>query len=806
MIRYIFLVLCLHVAYFAHAQVISVKEEGTMRPVRFASLSSESPRAHVIANSDGRADISALKGSEAIQVRSVGYKTVTKSYAEIEALGLEVYLVPSNVEMDELVISASRWAQAANELPQRVSTISKRDIALLSPQTAADLLGNTGEVFVQKSQQGGGSPMIRGFATSRLLYAVDGVRMNSAIFRAGNIQNVISLDAFATESAEVLFGPGSIIYGSDAIGGVMSFQTLTPQLALGDKPSTGGSVAARYSSANNETTGHFDFGIGWDKWASVTSFTYSRFGDLRMGSNGPDEYLRRFYVVRLDSMDRVVENPNPNVQTPSGYSQVNMMQKLRFRPNKQWDFQYGFHYSETSEYPRYDRLIELQANGRPRSAVWNYGPQIWMMNHLTATHTGGNALYDQMTIRLAHQYFEESRIDRNFSGGQRFRLRTNLEEVRAISVNVDFEKSLRANRVFYGVEYISNDVKSVGSAIDIRDGRDIPVPDRYPQSDWGSYAVYLNVQRRISDKVLVQAGARHNFFDVKSNFARHLEFYPFDFVSTRVQNAATTGSLGMVYKPAPSWKISANASTGFRSPNVDDMGKIFDIAPGEVVVPNTALKAEYAYNAELNISKVFGNVVKLDATGFYTYLDNAMVRRGFQVNGRDSILYDGQLSRVFAIQNAAYGTVYGLNLGIEIKLPAGFAISTRYNYQLGKEELDNGELSRSRHAAPAFGVSRLTFTGGKLTAQLYAMYSAEVSAANLNIEERGKPAIYAKDTNGQPYSPAWYTLNLKATHSISDQLSATVGVENLTDQRYRPYSSGIVAPGRNFVISLRADF
>lgn len=804
--KYLLLGLNLLGALVAPAQVVTIKEKNTNQPLGFATLVSENPKAYVTTNSEGKADIAPLKGSEAIYIRYVGYKTEKKTYAEIEALGLEIYLVPSVVEMNELVISASRWAQASHELPYRISTISRRDIALLAPQTAADLLGNTGEVFIQKSQQGGGSPMIRGFSANRLLYAVDGVRMNSAIFRSGNIQNVISLDAFAVESAEVIFGPGSIIYGSDAIGGVMSFQTLSPQLALDDTPSTSVSTVARYSSVNGEITGHLDFNIGWEKWASITSFTHSKFGDLQMGRKGPEEYLRRFYVVRIDSTDWVVDNPDPMVQTPSGYSQINMMQKLRFEPNNRWCFQYGFHYSETSDYSRYDRLIELQSNGRPRSAVWKYGPQIWMMNHLTATHRGKNTIYDQMTLRLAHQYFEESRIDRNFSGSQRFRLRTNLEEVRALSVNVDLEKSIGRHDLFYGLEHVFNDVKSMGSATDIRDGRDIPVPDRYPQSKWESYAAYINYQHRFSDKFSVHVGARYNYFDVQSDFTRHLEFFPFDFVSARVQNAATIGSLGLVYKPSPTWKFSANASTGFRAPNVDDMGKIFDLVAGEVVVPNTGLKAEYAYNGELNISKILGNSVKLDLTGFYTYLDNAMVRRGFQVNGQDSILYNGQMSRVFAIQNAAYGTVYGVNLGIHIKLPAGFTFSSHYNYQLGKEEMDNGEVSRSRHAAPAFGVSRLTFSGNKLTAQLYAMYSAGVSFAHLNIEERGKPAIYAKDANGNPYSPGWLTFNLKATHRIGNHLSATLGVENLTDQRYRPYSSGLTAPGRNFVLAIGANF
>ncbi len=332
------------------------------------------------------------------------------------------------------------------------------------------------------------------------------------------------------------------------------------------------------------------------------------------------------------------------------------------------------------------------------------------------------------------------------------------------------------------------------------------MPDRYPNSDWSSYAAYLNYQYFASNEFLVQVGARFNAFNIESDFTRHLTFYPFDFTNSSVSNSAITGSLGIVYSPDETWKISLNGSTGFRAPNVDDIGKIFDFASGEVVVPNTSLNAEYAYNGELNIMKKFGDFAMFDVAGFYIYLDNAMVRRPFQVNGQDSIMYGGQMSRVYAIQNAAYGTVYGFNAGVELNLSSGFTLSSRYNYQLGEEEMDNGDMSRSRHAAPAFGITRLTYQKGKLFAQFYAMYSAEVSHENLNVEERGKPVIYAKDADGKPYSPGWYTLNFKAMYKLNQILSVSAGVENLTDRRYRPYSSGIVAPGRNFILSLRANF
>ncbi len=789
-----------------NSQTITIKEHDTGKPLEMATLMIEKPKVFATTNSKGQADISAFTGAEKIHIRSFGYKSEIKSYLELEAMNFEVFLTVSATQFDEVVISAAKWSQASKNIPSKISIISSKDVALFNPQTTADLLGSSGEVFIQKSQQGGGSPMIRGFSANRLLYTIDGVRMNSAIFRAGNIQQVISLDAFAIENTEVFFGPGSIIYGSDAIGGVMSFQALTPQLSLSDSILITGKAVSRYASANNEITNHLALNVGWKKWASVTSFTFTRFGDLRMGKNGPDEYLRRHYIMRIDSVDRVVENSDPRVQKPTGYSQMNIMQKIRFKPSKHWDFQYGFHFSETSEYSRYDRLIELLPSGLPRSAVWNYGPQFWMMNCLNMTHSGSNKAYDQMSIRLAHQFFEESRIDRNFSGGQRFRLRTNLEQVHAYSVNADFEKSINKHTFFYGAEYVLNDVTSTGSAIDIRNGDDIPVQDRYPQSTWSSYAAYLNYQVRLSEKFLLQTGARFSAFNIQSDFTRNLQFYPFDFTNSTVNNSAATGSIGVVYSPGETWKISLSGSTGFRAPNIDDIGKIFDFVANEVVVPNTSLKAEYAYNGELNISKIFGDVVKLDVTGFYTYLDNAMVRREFQSGSQDSILYDGEMSKVYAIQNAAYGTVYGFHAGIEIKLGAGFSLSSRFNYQLGREEMDNGEISRSRHAAPAFGISRLTYQKNKLMMQCYAMYSAEVSFANLNEEEKQKPVIYATDSNGNPFSPRWYTLNFKAMYQFYQNFSVSGGIENLTDQRYRPYSSGLVAPGRNFVISLRVHF
>ena len=261
--------------------------------------------------------------------------------------------------------------------------------------------------------------------------------------------------------------------------------------------------------------------------------------------------------------------------------------------------------------------------------------------------------------------------------------------------------------------------------------------------------------------------------------------------------------------PASSWEgwtISGNLSTGFRAPNVDDAGKVFDSEPGYVIVPNPDLKAEYAYNAELDIAKVFGDFLRLDVAGYYTILEDAMVRRNYTLNGQDSIMYDGEMSQVQAIQNAANATVYGIQAGVEIKLPEGFGITSQLNWQKGEEELDDGTTSPLRHAAPIFGITSLTYTAHKLKLDFYGLYSGEVPYSKLPQEEQGKSYMYAIDADGNPYSPSWYTLNFKASYQLTEHFSVNGGLENITDRRYRPYSSGLVAPGRNFVISLKASF
>lgn len=785
----------------AMGQTITLVDHSTSQPINFATLSSEKPPAFEISNAKGQVDISAFVDSDKITISSFGYQTIETSYEKLIQQGATIHLELSKLNLNEVVISGNRWARDLDETPSKITTISPKSIEFQNPQTSADLLGISGKVYIQKSQQGGGSPMIRGFATNRLLYSVDGVRMNTAIFRGGNIQNVINLDPFTMEHTEVFFGPGSVIYGSDAIGGVMSFKTLTPKLSLDSQTLVSGNAVTRFSSANNEKTGHFDLNLGWKKWASVTSISYWNYDDLRQGKNGPDDYLKSVYVERVGNEDVVIQQKDPLLQIPSAYSQLNLMQKVRFKPSQKWDFQYGFHYSETSAYGRYDRHTRMR-NGLPRYAEWDYGPQKWMMNSFQINHFAAYGFFDQMSVRLAQQRFEESRIDRSLNDPIR---NTQEELVDAYSINVDFTKILDAkNTLVYGAEYVLNQVTSTGFTTDITDGNMEEGPARYPYSDWSSFGLYITEEHKFNEKINIQAGLRYNVFGLDAEFDSR--FYDFPFTEANSTNSSVTGSVGAVWRPTETWVFSGNFGTAFRAPNVDDMGKVFDSEPGAVTIPNPDLEAEYAYNLDLGLAKRIGNFAKFDLTGYYTILNNALVRRDFTLNGQDSILYQGEMSQVQAMQNAAQARVYGLQAGLEIQFSKKLTFNSDINFQRGEEELDDGSTSPSRHAAPTFGISRLTYTHQKLQVQFYAQYQGERSYDELPEEERAKDEIYAKDANGNNYAPAWHTLNLKASYALFDFLQVNAGLENISDQRYRPYSSGISGAGRNWIISLKAKF
>lgn len=781
------------------AQEVLILDKNTLDPIAGVVCYNNSKTMSVMSDLEGKIVLDDFDKNEQIIFQHINYINLKIRKQNISKT---IYLENKTQGLDEIVISASKFEQSKREVPQKIVSIKAEDIIFASPQTSADLLEASGQVFIQKSQLGGGSPMIRGFSTNRLLVSVDGVRMNNAIFRGGNLQNVISIDPFSIQNTEIILGAGSVIYGSDAIGGVMNFYTKKPKLSTTENLQIKSNLLTRYATASNEKTGHVDVNLGWKKWASYTSISFTDFDDLTMGKYGPDDYLRTEYVETVNGVDVIRQNSDSRVQKFTGYNQFNFLEKLHYQADETLGFDFGLHYSATSDNPRYDRLIRYKGD-ELRSAEWKYGPQRWFLGNFQLTKLSSNSnLYDKIKVTAAYQNFQESRIDRNLYSEIR---RERDEKVDAVSANLDFEKSIsETSKIFYGFEYLFNNVHSSGLETNINTNDSEKIASRYPDgSTWQSAAAYFSYKYKPNKKFTFQSGIRYNQIKIKADLTDNNTFYNFPFNNADLNTGAFTGTAGISWLPNKVMQWKLNASSAFRAPNIDDIGKVFDSEPGAVVVPNANLKPEYAYGGELGLTLNFDNIVSIDLATYYTYLDNALVRRDFTINGESQILYDGELSDVQAIQNASKAWIYGFEAGAKISFSKNLKLTSQYSITGGTEEDSYGVEVPVRHVAPSFGNTHLSWQKNKLKCDAFVNYNGELSYNQLAPSEIDKDFLYAKDDNGNPYSPSWYTLNFRSQYQVSEALLVIATLENITNQRYRTYSSGIAAPGINLILAVK---
>lgn len=733
------------------------------------------------------------------------------------------------INLNEVIFSANKGEEKKSDVPFAIEVIKSKDVELSNPQTTADMLSSTGNITVQKSQGGGGSPIIRGFEANRVLIVVDGIRMNNAIYRAGHLQDVITIDNAMLDRTEIIFGPSSVMYGSDALGGVMHFYTKNPLLSPEKKLLFRLNSSIRYASANKEKTGHLDFNLGFNKLASLTSITYSSFDDLRTGyARIPNaDFGRCYYYVGKNTAgtaDSMIRNNNTNIQKRSGYSQLDLMEKLLFKANDNVNIGLNFQYSSSSEINRYDRLTEFSGSNL-KFAENGYGPQNRMLVSLYSTIKSSGKLFDNLRITAAYQDIAQERFSRKFStdytsgSGSNFKT-TNLEKVNVYSLNADLRKQIKEkHELSYGADVVSNKVTSTATKINIYDGTEIkPVDTRYPNggSNTLNIGAYLTHSWEINEKLILSEGVRYSFNSLSAKFdtSAAVSTFQFPFTSVKQSNNALNGNLGLVIMPEKNVRFSLLGSTGFRAPNVDDISKVFESAGSTVVVPNEKLRPEYAYNIEGGIATtLMDNKVKLEGNYYYTLLKNAIVVKNTTYQGKDSLLFNGTLSQVVSSQNVDEAYIQGFYGAITADLSdhVSFKLSLTYTMGQYRQHLDPVSYDANHdtvvpmdHIPPMFGRTSLLYHFKKFESEIYAMYNAsklsrDYAPKSFSTEDN---ALYSADpVNG--YMPGWVTLNVKASYRFTKNFLVNLGVENIFDTHYRAFASGISAPGRNIMIALR---
>jgi len=726
------------------------------------------------------------------------------------------------INLKEVVFSANKSEEKKSDIPYTIDVIKAKNLELNNSQTSADMISNTGNVMVQKSQGGGGSPIIRGFEASRVLMVVDGVRMNNAIYRAGHLQDIITVDNAMLDRTEIIYGPSSVMYGSDALGGVMHFYTKNPLFGE-DKMNFKLNSYLRYSSANQEKTGHVDFNIGFKKLASLTSITYSDFDDLRtgVGRNPNPDFGQCYYYVGKNwnqSKDSTIYNPKSSIQKKTGYSQVDFMEKLLYKANDKVNIGLNIQYSTSSDINRYDRLTEAGSGGNLKWAEWYYGPQNRLFASIYSTIKSSGKLFDNLRITGAYQDIDQSRISRRFStdytSGSNNNNKTFQEEnVKVMSLNADFRKAVKEkHELSYGLEFVHNTVSSSARAVNINSRVEKLAATRYPDggSTMTTAAIYLTHSWEINEKLILSDGLRYSNNSLKTKFT-DTTFYPFPFKDAKQNNGALNGNLGLVVKPQENVRLSILGSTGYRSPNVDDFTKVFESTAGNIIIPNEKLKAEYAYNIEGGFSvTTMDNKLKFEGNYYYTLLKNAIVAKNSTYNGKDSILYAGTMSRVQRPENVNEAYIQGAYGAIIADINDNVSFKTSLTYTLGqyKQELTPTTNNPNRdtiipldHIPPMFGQTSLFFHFKKFESEIYARYSTPKKLADYSPS--GEDNLQYATTNGMP---GWVTFNVKASYKITKKITINLGVENLFNTHYRVFASGISAPGRNVMVALRAKF
>ncbi len=786
------------------AQTVLVIDQSTLQPIAKVLLFNSQKTISATTNNEGKADISAFDPKDTLHFTHISYFTESYSFAQVKAFQFVVPLFQKSISLYETVVSASRFEEKAKDIAQQVQVIDAKELAFVSLQTTADVLQNSGNILVQKSQLGGGSPIMRGFEGNKVLMVVDGVRMNNAIYRGGHLQNSITLDNSLLDKVEIVYGPGSVVYGSDALGGVMHFHSKKPLLADTGKLRLHVNAFTRYSSASSEGSAHVDFNLGTRRFASLSSITFSHFGDLRQGNRRNPFYgdwgKRSFYVERVGSKDSMFVNPDPNLQKQSGYDQIDLFQKLLFQQNKTVTHELNIQYSSSSNIPRYDRLTQTR-NGVARYAEWYYGPQNRFFAAYTLSSKAITQLYQEAKLILAYQNIKESRYSRLFN---RDTLEIQEEALNILSLNIDLAKKMGKHELRYGLDAWYNDVNSAGSGQNILDNSTFKLISRYPDggSTMQNVAAYLTHAWEISEKLILNDGLRYSLIGLNARFADK-SFFPFPYNEINQTNQALNGNIGMIYMPNKSWRYTLLAATGFRAPNIDDLSKVFESVPGKIIIPNPDILPEYTWNLSGGATRSFTDKISLGTDMYYTLYTNAITTREGQFNGQDSLFYDGQMSKVILNDNVGSAYIYGFSAYFQADISPQFSMVHTLNYTYGRLKTDSVPYPLD-HIPPVFGKSSFQLKLKKFKGEFFIVYSGAKESKDYNLVGEDNAQFSADPVNG--YTPAWFTFNVRTAYQFNKYLRLQVALENILDKNYRVFASNIGAPGRNLVLTLRGNF
>lgn len=736
-----------------------VRDKITRAPIPYANIFIEQTNIGTISANDGRFSLENIPDNGAVLIiRHIGYdekRIVLNSTAE-NVSRFNILLMPKVLPFNEVIFTSNRRAEGLFQSQQDVS-IADRDIIerRTSPNTA-DALREIPGVLVQKTTAGHGAPIIRGLIGKDVLLLYNGIRLNKPTFRFGANQYMNTISAESLDRIEVTKGPGSVMYGSDAIGGVVNMISEPFRFNEGQN-SFSTTVSMRYGTADKSGIFHAGHSNTIGKLSYAGGLSLKKIGDLRAGSD-------------------------VGSQSPTGYNEINGNLKLGLHVNDRTSILVDLLSVQQNKVPRYDKYVTGQYE------EYLYEPQNRYLAGLTVQSRPQQIGWiSSLDWNISYQFEEEGTIERK-TGSEV--LTKNSNDLATLGSFLQINSVWRNNHVLtYGYEFYFDRVQSgrtveVGSAIESQRG-DFPDGSTYQ-----SFGVFVNDDYIVTTNFDVTFGLRWSRMHLWSP----LEAPWGDFDDTF---SDVTGTVGLSYRPTPSLNLIGRYAKGFRAPNFND-SIVLKVSNSGVDAPSPGLKPEKSHDFEIG-AKVNQERFSGSAFLFYNRLIDLIDRYEGMYNGLDFYDENGNGVRdaeevpIYQKRNAAKAYISGWELSGKYRLNDAWSLSGAAFWTYGENETFDEPMSR---IPPFMATVKLHFTP-KQQLSLEGYMRAAAAQDRLSARDIDDSRIEEGGT------PGWTTLNFRTTYELRPGLKLDFMFENILDETYKEHGSGVYSPGRNLLLGIR---
>ncbi|MEL7450791.1 MAG: TonB-dependent receptor [Pseudomonadota bacterium] len=661
----------------------------------------------------------------------------------------------SSVAMEEVQVTASRASRSTREVSSAVTVVSEFDVERSDALVVTDFLRGQPGVFVQQTTPGQGIPIVRGLKGSEVLHLVDGIRLNNALFRNAPNQYPALVDPQLISRLEVVRGPASSLYGSDAMGGVVQFITESPGFD-GEAWELRGKASARYGSVDDSFVTSVQGAAGNESFSASGSASLQEVGDREAGGG--------------------------ETLTPSGYRAKAAAVQLAYAPDDAQEWRFWAQYLTQPRTPRYDELNPGFGQTEPASEVFNFEPNDRLFLHGRYRVLGDWRFVDSLELHVAHQEITDGRRTRD-TGSVNERTEDNVSRLTAFTVQGNSSAGVR-HRLTWGAELYLDEVNSSRISTNIETGESEAVISRFPDgSTLDSMAYYLHDEFSLSPSITLNGGVRYSRFDI--------DLPPADRgVGANLSISDLTGNAGINWALNDTVTLVSTLGRGFRPPNIFDLGTL-GVRPGNrfnIANPNLDPEAVVTLDGGVKLS---GDAYRAEIVAFYSdYRD--------QIVSVPTGEFDGEGRAIVRSENLGEVELWGIEATGTWQVSDRWRLSGALNYTRG-EAREGGAEEPADRVPPLNGrVSALYEPGGDWWFEAWSNFADRQD--RLSSRDVDDPRINPDGT------PGWATFNVMMQWQPVPFLELGLGVANILDKRYREHGSGLDAPGRNLTLQATGLF